>query len=119
MRLSFTADENINSQVVRSLRAAGHAVYHVAEQSAGVSDEQVLQLSIQTDSILITTDKDFGELVFRQRKLIPGVMLLRLHSLSPGERAARVAEIVDRHGAELPGAFTVDTARAVRIRTMY
>lgn len=119
MRLPFTADENVNSKVVRSLRDAGHLVYYVAEQSAGASDELVLEQARRTDSILVTTDKDFGELVFRQRKLAPGVMLVRLHPLSPKERAARVTEIVDRHGYDLRGAFTVVTARAVRIRTMH
>ncbi len=61
----------------------------------------------------------FGELVFRQRKLSPGVMLVRLHALSPEKRAARIAEIAGQHGADLRGAFTVVTTRAVRIRTMH
>lgn len=81
MPLAFTADENVNSQVVRSLRNAGHIVYHVAEQSAGATDEKVLELARKTDSVLITTDKDFGEMVFRQRKLVPGVILVCMHSL--------------------------------------
>ena len=87
----------------------GHIVYHVAEQSAGATVEKVLELARKTDSVLITTDKDFGEMVFRQRKLVPGVIR---------ERAEQVVKTVERCGDDLRGAFTVITTRAVRIRIM-
>lgn len=116
MPLSFTADENVDRQIVQALRSSGHSVLYIAEYFPGCSDEQVLRQAAERESVLLTTDKDFGELVFRQQKMQAGVVLVRLHSLPPLERVRRVVEIADRHGEALREAFTVVTPKAVRFR---
>jgi predicted nuclease of predicted toxin-antitoxin system len=60
------------------LRAEGHDVQYVAELATGISDDAVLRLSNEADRLLLTADKDFGALVFRQRRLSSGVILIRL-----------------------------------------
>ena len=66
--------------------------------------------------MLITADKDFGELVFRQRLASTGVLLIRLGGLSPATKAEVVSESVKEHGLELAGAFAVLSRGNVRIR---
>ncbi len=61
-------------------------------------------------------DKDFGELVFRQRLLASGVILIRLAGLSPESKAEIVAEVIGLRAAELINAFTVVAPGSVRIR---
>ncbi|HET6382614.1 MAG TPA: DUF5615 family PIN-like protein [Armatimonadota bacterium] len=75
------ADENIEQQVVERLRQDGHAVLYVAEMEPGIPDELVLQRANDERSMLITGDKDFGELVFRQGLVHLGVVLIRLAGL--------------------------------------
>jgi hypothetical protein len=54
--------------------------------------------------------------VFRQHRLAPGVVLIRLAGLSPLSKAAVVASAINKHALELPQAFTVIAAGAIRIR---
>jgi len=64
--------------VVQRLRADGHHVAYVAEMDPGITDEAVLALANEQSALLVTADKDFGELVYRQRRLSSGVVLVRL-----------------------------------------
>jgi predicted nuclease of predicted toxin-antitoxin system len=115
----FLCDEGVEAQVVRELRAAGHDVSYVAEMNPGITDDEVLALAGEAGAILVTNDKDFGELVFRQRRAAPGVLLLRLAGTTSDKKAATVAAAVDQHGSELVGAFSVVERFRVRIRQSY
>ena len=85
MALSFVADENVESDVVVALRGLGHDVVDVAHSSPGAADDSLLESARSRNAILITSDKDFGDLVYRQRKMTAGVVLMRLaHWRSPG-----------------------------------
>jgi predicted nuclease of predicted toxin-antitoxin system len=110
------ADEGVDRQIVERLRGDGIQVEYVAELSPGVSDEVVLGRSRETASILVTADKDFGELVFRQGRATTGVLLLRLFGLTPATKALLVSAAIREHGDELAGAFAVLTAGGMRIR---
>jgi predicted nuclease of predicted toxin-antitoxin system len=84
------ADENIDRQIVERLRQDGHEVWYVAEMDPGVSDQEVLTFANNEQAVLLTADKDFGELVYRQELVNPGVILLRLAGLSPDVKAELV-----------------------------
>jgi predicted nuclease of predicted toxin-antitoxin system len=114
----FVADENIDAQIVGSLRALGHEVLYVAEMARGIRDEDVLTLARDRAGILVTGDRDFGTLVFARGLLHVGVVLVRLHGWSPDRKADRVTALVVEHGATLQGAFTVLDERGVRTRNV-
>ena len=80
--MTFVADEGVDRQIVERLRFDGHRVAYVAEMSPGITDEAVLLESRISASVLITADKDFGELVFRQGQASTGVLLIRLWGLT-------------------------------------
>lgn len=67
-------------------------------------------------ALLITEDKDFGELVFRQQLVHAGVILVRLAGLSVGAKTNIVSTTLTRHEVQLPGAFTVISPGMLRIR---
>ena len=71
------ADESVDQPVVDRLREDGHHVLAVAEMPPSIPDEAVLTLANQQGALLLTADKDFGELVFRQRRVSAGVLLIR------------------------------------------
>jgi len=64
--VNFVADERVDRQIVEQLREDGHPVIYVSEMDPGIPGEDVLRLANHESAILITADKDFGELVFRQ-----------------------------------------------------
>jgi predicted nuclease of predicted toxin-antitoxin system len=87
--MNFLADESVGHLVVEHLRQEGHRVLYIAELGPGMPDEAVLNLANQETALLLTADKDFGEMVFRQGLNIHGVVLIRpagLTSQSGGSR---------------------------------
>ncbi len=114
--MNWLADESVDGPVVARLRLEGLAVVYVAELSPGISDDQVLAEAGRQDAILLTGDKDFGELVYRLHLTSKGVVLLRLAGLSPIAKARVVWDAVREHGVEMAGAFTVITPKSIRIR---
>ncbi len=114
--MKIVADENVDDPIIEQLRGDGHQVWYVAEMEPGISDNIVLDLANREQAILLTADKDFGELVFRQKRVTTGVILLRLAGISPGRKAQIVASVLATHGDEMEQAFTVITPGAVRIR---
>lgn len=116
--MNLLADESVDRQIVDRLRQDGHVVRYIAEMEPGVADEVVLDLAYRESDLLLTADKDFGELVFRQGRLACGIMLVRLAGLSPVRKAEVVGSAVRRHSDELMGSFSVLTPTSFRIRRL-
>lgn len=114
--MNFVTDECVDQPVSARLRDDGHAVISVAEMAPGIGDVDVLTIARERAAILITADKDFGELVFRDGRASFGVLLLRLAGLAPTAKAEVVSAVVKTHSAKLPEAFTVVSPGMVRIR---
>ena len=114
--MKFLADECVDRQIVDRLRHGRYIVLYVAEMEPGISDHDVLNLANQEEAILLTADKDFGELVFRQDKVAPGIVLVRLAGLSPAIKAEIVAAAIEDHAEELFKSFTVIAPNSERIR---
>lgn len=110
------ADEGVDRQIVERLRQAGHAVQYIAELEPGISDDYVLTIANQENAPLLTADKDFGELIYRQKRIMSGVILIRLAGLSPIQKAEIVLRGINQHQNELLNAFAVITPGAIRIR---
>ncbi len=114
--MNVLADEGVDGPIVRRLRQDGHKVLYVAELAVGISDPEVLNLANEADCVLLTADKDFGELIFRQRRLTKGVLLMRLAGLSLARKAEIVAAVIKEHGVILPYGFSVINANTFRTR---
>jgi predicted nuclease of predicted toxin-antitoxin system len=114
--VNFLADESVDRPIVDSLRQRGHDVLYVAEMEPGISDDAVLDLANREGALLLTGDKDFGELVFRLGRFAPGVILLRLAGLSARSKGEVVVAAITQHIEELSRAFVVITPATVRIR---
>lgn len=114
--MNLIADENVDAAIVDRLRAEGHAVVWVADLAPGVTDQDVLRKANASTAILVTADKDFGELVFRQGLAHSGVMLIRLAGVARGRKAEIVAEVLRERAVDMHRGFTVVTPGQVRIR---
>lgn len=114
--MNIVADESVDGQIVERLRADGHTVQFVAELDPGIDDDVVLLRSREANAVLLTADKDFGDLVFRQHLLHSGVVLIRLAGMEPERKADLVSRAFARHPCELRRGFSVLSPRALRIR---
>jgi predicted nuclease of predicted toxin-antitoxin system len=114
--MNFLVDEGVDRQIVDKLRQDGHSVLYIAEMAPGIGDDEVLEMANEQGALLLTSDKDFGELVYRQGRLTSGVILIRLAGLSPIRKAEIVGSAIGQHSEELSSAFAVVTPATVRIR---
>ena len=114
--MKLLADEGVDAAIVARLRSGGHDVAYVAELSPGITDDEVLEFANADGRILMTADKDFGDLVFRLRRAMVGVLLVRLPGLLSESRAEVVTRALEEHGDEMARAFTVLSPGLVRIR---
>ena len=104
--MKLVADESVEGPTVYALRAAGHEVLFIAETSPGIEDAAVLQVALRAGRLLLTADKDFGELVFRGKELHFGVLLLRLSDGELEENAAATSAVLEEHGEEMQDRFS-------------
>ncbi len=114
--MNLVADESVDQRIIEGLRLAGHKIVSVAEEAGGSADDQVLALAETHGTVLLTADKDFGELVYRQQLAHRGVILLRQAGLSIEARVEAVRAILEAHADEVAGSLTVISPASARIR---
>ncbi len=115
--MRFIVDESTGVAVVEYLRSSGHDVVAVAEIMRQADDPDILSLALNEDRMLITNDKDFGELVYRTGRTHHGVLLLRLRNESSANRVRVVTSVLGKYADRLAGQFVVATESNVRIRS--
>ena len=114
--MRILADENIDYPVVRKLRDSGLEVFSIMDLHQGENDNFVLSVAQKLDCILLTNDKDFGDLVIRQKLPHKGVILLRLSSQDIAEITAIILRVLHLYGDQIANRFTVLGDTKIRIR---
>ncbi|RYF68337.1 MAG: hypothetical protein EOO39_19600 [Cytophagaceae bacterium] len=114
--MKWLVDECTGPSVARWLRENGYDVYSVPEQTPGWSDRQVLAHAVSENRVVISNDKDFGELVFKNRLPHCGIVLMRLDD----ERIDVKIDVISRFLKTFtepitPDHFVVLTERGVRV----
>ena len=116
--IRFLANENVTAAIVAALRERGHDVFWIKESMRGAADSIVLALAQTDRRVVVTLDKDFGELAFRSR--LPaqsGVILIRLDWKDP-ETDNEVAIVALLSRNDWTGNFAVVERDRVRIRPL-
>lgn len=105
--MRFLADECVDASLVAHLRAAGHDIHYMAEHRHGLSDPEVLAAACEQKRILLTEDKDFGELAVRHGHPVPGVVLLRIDPMRRALKVPRLDAALAHFGERLHGRYVV------------
>jgi predicted nuclease of predicted toxin-antitoxin system len=117
--MRFLANENVPLASVQRLRDAGHDVAAIVDDSPGAKDPTILARAAGEARIILTFDRDYGELVFRLQMPSPaGVVFLRFVPATPEELAIRVLQLLAIPGLVLEGKFTVVDRGHVRQRAL-
>jgi predicted nuclease of predicted toxin-antitoxin system len=114
----WCVDECVDAALANGLRAAGHDVFYAAEFASGSTDAEVIRLAQTDRRILLTEDKDFGELVFRARMAVPGVVLLRLDPAQHLLKWVRLDAAIAHFGNMLFGRYVVVEENRFRSRPL-
>ncbi len=115
--MRLLANENFPAASVQLLRQSGHDVLYAIEEFPSLDDEVILRRAHDEQRILITFDRDYGELVFKRRLPAPaGVFFLRFDPETPLEPGEILLKLVQLSGVEWLGRFTVLTRDQIRQR---
>lgn len=114
--MKFAADECCDAMLVAGLWADGHDVWYTVESARGADDETVLKSDADEDRILLTEDKDFGELVIRLGLPAFGIILLRMNPADTAAKLLRLREVLRGHSDRLAGSFVVVDSAKTRFR---
>jgi len=113
--MQFLIDSCISLFAVKALRDTGHAVVWIPETGEDPGDEVILQRAVEENRILVTADKDFGDLVFVFEK--PHSAIIRIVDIPARDHGAILLRLIQTHlpDIEKKSLITVDRHR-VRVR---
>jgi predicted nuclease of predicted toxin-antitoxin system len=114
----WLADECVDAPLVAALRRAGHDVFYIAESAAASTDAVIIKQAHDEGRLLLTEDRDFGELTFRWGRASSGVVLLRLEQANHLRKWERLAAAIQRFGDSMMGRFTVVEEARFRSRPL-
>lgn len=115
--MRFLIDESIEFSLVSFLRRKGFDVASVAKDYQALEDEKILVIARREKRVLITNDKDFGDLIYLRKLPHKGVILFRLKEESVKSKIKLLEKLLKKFPQKIPGRFVVVTETKVRFRT--
>ena len=113
--MNFLLDVNASGAVASWLIQLGHGVVEVGQKDPRMSDNEILSWAVRESRIIVTTDNDFEEMIWRQGK--PHCGILRLENLPRSERIALLHDVLDCHSLDLEsGAIIIALSTKIRVR---
>lgn len=116
--MRWLIDECVDASLVVLLRETGHDAVDMSLVSPRSTDTEVMALAQREGRLLLTEDKDFGDLVFRQARPVPGILLLRIDVARRLLKGPRLLAAIDRFGDALFGRYTVIEDARFRYRPL-
>jgi predicted nuclease of predicted toxin-antitoxin system len=117
--MRFLVDECTGPAVARWLVEQGFEVFSVYDQARGTDDEVILKKAFAENWILLTNDKDFGNMVFRERRPHRGVVFLRLDDESTSIKIETLRRLLETYSDRLADRFVVVTEDQIRFARDY
>ncbi|MBL8028388.1 MAG: DUF5615 family PIN-like protein [Fibrobacteres bacterium] len=116
--MNFLVDECCGSKFAKALAQLGHNVEFAGDVCKGATDISVVQLAQKNNSIIITEDKDFGELLFRYGYVMPGLILIRLDVDELALRLTLLKSLLNDKQHSIIGHFVILEKQRIRLRKM-
>ncbi|GAB6163746.1 hypothetical protein JCM12298_29060 [Desulfothermus naphthae] len=113
-KLKFLADVNIEQNVIETIRQIGYEVKAVKDINLCMKDEEIFELAQKESFILVTNDKDFGEFVFRKKRLNEGIILFRCKGKNSEEKSKLIKKLLIGYRDKIEGHFVVITNKKFR-----
>ena len=115
MIFRFIVDECTGPAVAKWLTEQGHDVVSVFDECSGISDMAILERAYIENRIIITNDKDFSDLIFRDKRKHNGVIYMRLVNERTPHKISCLKNILDQHSDKINKHFIVATETSIRI----
>jgi len=113
-KIKFLANVNIEQPIIEFLSAKGIDVKSVANINKYMTDDNVCELANREQRIILTNDKDFGEIVFFQKKIVWGLVLLRIKGQNVEEKIVRLENLLTKYSDKIINHFVVVSKEKIR-----
>lgn len=114
--LKFLVDVGVGEKVEDFLYKSGYDILSVRKLNPRMSDSEVIDIAAKDNRIVITMDKDFGELIYNSGLIHKGILLLRTENCSGDKKVKILSEILINYSSELEENFCVFSKDRLRIR---
>lgn len=105
--MKFLADVNIEKPIVDELRKMGYDIEWVAEVNRYMDDMSIFKMAQKENRVLLTNDKDFGEIVFRQKLITTGIVLFRIKGQDVKGKEKLLKRLLSAHSDKIARHFVV------------
>jgi len=112
----FIVDESIDFPVVSYLKSKDYDTTSVVEDYRSLEDIVILKIAFEENRILITNDKDFGNLIFKEKLSSKGLILLRLGNQSSNAKIKILEKLIRDYSGRFLGNFVVVSENKIRVR---
>ena len=113
--MNFLLDVNASGALASWLIELGHDVIQVSEKNLRMSDDEILSWAVREQRIIVMTDNDFEEMIWRQGKSHCGV--LRLENVPRSSKKALLQDALDNHSRDLEsGSIVIALSTKFRVR---
>ena len=116
--MKILADENIPLVIVEKLRGIGIDVISISQTDHGINDRKIIEIARDNKSIILTFDKDFGELIFKNKLFVEGIILLRFPPVSVDYIFSKIQRILSILKNETNPKIIVIDENKIRIRNL-
>ena len=117
MAIRLLANENFPHKSVLFLKSQGYNVLSIGTDYAGISDAEVMEIAIEEQRLILTFDRDYGELIFnKEYRPKQGVVYLRLEDYESDYPGKLVNSIIREHSFDFSNALTVIDKHGIRQR---
>jgi len=116
--MKFLADAHVSVEMVAMIRTLGHDCLDASAIPPRMPDLDVLRMAAADERVVVTSDKDFGELLFVHGIACPGIVLIRVAFADEKDRVVRVRSAWPIVLSRLPGSFVTITTSRVRARPL-
>jgi predicted nuclease of predicted toxin-antitoxin system len=115
--MRFLLDQSAEARIGVILVSLGHDATRVGkDHPPGLPDDQVLSIAVTEQRVLLTNDRDFGDLIFRQNQAHAGVVYFRFPlDTTAHQKIAALLDLLETHASDLDK-YLVVTPGGVRVR---
>lgn len=112
--IKFIADVNVEKSIIDYLNENGYDVKWIPDYNSEITDEELFNLARKEKRILITNDKDFGKIVFLQKKISTGIILIRMKGRRGSDKVKRIRNLLEDYHEKLLNNFVIISERKYR-----
>lgn len=116
--MKLLVDVGVSNEVEKYLKEVGFDTKCIREINPRLKDNEIIDIAAKDERVIITMDKDFGELVFKSGKVHAGILLLRLENFNFHQKVQIVKTIMDNYSNKLENNFCVFHNGKLRVRKL-